>query len=193
MGNGLTSDGYSRGFGPKPLRLRLLDRVFCRYQGRVLLLGLDEAGKTTMLCTMQSGSVVESRPTIGSNQETVYYRGTDFSVVDAGGQAQYRPLWRHLYQHVIAIFFVIDSTAPKRMAEAKTELWALMAEEELGNMPLLVFANKQDLATAMTVQQVSDQLGLSGLQGRQWHVQASCAHSGDGLCEGFAWLSRVIA
>ncbi|CAE8615617.1 unnamed protein product [Polarella glacialis] len=78
MGNGLTSDGYSRGFGPKPLRLRLLDRVFCRYQGRVLLLGLDEAGKTTMLCTMQSGSVVESRPTIGSNQETVYYRGLIF-------------------------------------------------------------------------------------------------------------------
>ena len=69
----------------------------------------------------------------------------------------------------------------------------MLQEEELKDAVLLVFANKQDLPNAMKVQEVTERLGLNKLRNRQWYIQGSCAHTGDGLYEGLDWLSQALS
>ena len=76
---------------------------------------------------------------------------------------------------------------------AKEELHRMLAEDELRDAVLLVFANKQDLPNAMSVNEVTERLGLNGLRNRQWFIQATCATSGDGLYEGLDWLSKTLS
>lgn len=132
-------------------------------------------------------------PTIGFNVETVEYKNISFTVWDVGGQDKIRPLWRHYYQNTQGIIFVVDSNDRERIAEAKAELDRMLAEEELREAVLLVFANKQDLPKAMPVAKLTEDLGLTALRGRTWHIQGCCATSGDGLYEGLDWLSNTIS
>ncbi len=110
---------------------------------RILMLGLDAAGKTTILYKLKLGESVTTLPTIGFNVENVAYKNINFTVWDIGGQDRTRPLWRHYYQKAQALIFVVDCNDRDRMAEAKTELHRLMCEDELKDSILLVFANKQ--------------------------------------------------
>ncbi|MEQ2289981.1 hypothetical protein AMECASPLE_038717 [Ameca splendens] len=66
-----------------------------------------------------------------------------------------------------------------------------LEEDELKGVPVLVFANKQDLPRAMSVSDITEALSLSGVQ-QPWFVQSSCAVSGAGLVEGLDWLSNQI-
>jgi ADP-ribosylation factor-like protein 1 len=86
-----------------------------------------------------------------------------------------------------AVIYVVDSADKERIPTARAELLALLAEEELQDCKLLVFANKQDQEGALTVAEVSDALGLDTLKGRQWTIQPSCAIEGKGLNEGLDW------
>jgi len=110
------------------------------------------------------------------------------TVWDAGGQDKIRPLWRFYFQHTNGIIFVVDSTDRDRMSEAREELKRLLNTDTLLDTDLLVLANKQDLPRAMNVDEIVDHLGLRGLE-RKWHIQTTCAISGDGLREGLEWLS----
>lgn len=159
---------------------------------RILLLGLDAAGKTTLLYKTKIGEQVHTVPTIGFNVETVVVKNLTLCIWDVGGQHTIRALWRHYYQGSDAIIWVLDSADLERLDEAKETLQNLMSEDSLRSIPVIVFANKQDLPKAISVAQVADGLGLSGVHDRPWHVQACSATSGDGIFEGFDWLSKTL-
>jgi len=166
---------------------------------RILMVGLDAAGKTTILYKLKLGEVVTTIPTIGFNVETVEYKNISFTVWDVGGQDKIRPLWRHYYQNTQGIIFVVDSNDRERIDDtsgadnsAKEELHRMLAEDELRDAALLVFANKQDLPNAMSVNEVTEKLGLNQLRNRKWYIQATCATTGDGLYEGLDWLSNTL-
>jgi len=178
---------------------KLFGGLFQKTERRILMVGLDAAGKTTILYKLKLGEVVTTIPTIGFNVETVEYKKISFTVWDVGGQDKIRPLWRHYYQNTQGIIFVVDSNDRDRIDEsqgnehsAKEELHHMLAEDELRDAVLLVFANKQDLPNAMSVNEVTQKLGLNAVRNRQWYIQATCATTGDGLYEGLDWLSDTL-
>ncbi|XP_078103740.1 uncharacterized protein LOC144516382 [Sander vitreus] len=170
---------------------QLFSRFTSRTPVRILMVGLDAAGKTTLLYRLKLAEVVSTIPTIGFNVETVEYKNISFTVWDVGGQHIIRPLWRHYFTNTQGLIFVVDSNDPERIKEAADELHRMLEEDELRGVALLVFANKQDLPRAMSVSDITEALGLSGLS-QPWSVQASCAVSGTGLVEGLDWLSDHI-
>ena len=159
---------------------------------RILMVGLDAAGKTTILYKLKLGEVVTTIPTIGFNVETVEYKNVSFTVWDVGGQDRIRQLWKHYYSNSDGIIFVIDSNDGDRIKEAKEELFSMLQEEELSNAHVLVMANKQDLPGAKTASQLTDMLGMHSLK-RPWYVQSCCGTTGDGIYEGLDWLSDQIS
>jgi ADP-ribosylation factor 1/2 len=172
---------------------KLFSRLFSKQEMRILMVGLDAAGKTTILYKLKLGEVVTTIPTIGFNVETVEYKNISFTVWDVGGQDKIRPLWRHYYQNTQGIIFVVDSNDRERAEDAREELHRMLNEPELSDAVLLVFANKQDLPKAMKPADVAERLGLSALRTRVWHIQGCCATTGDGLYEGLDWLVETLA
>ena len=173
---------------------------------KILMVGLDAAGKTTILFKLKLGEVVNTIPTIGFNVESVEYKNISFTVWDVGGQDKIRPLWRHYYQNIQGIIFVVDSNDRDRIDDsnanhddeqrtksAKEELQLMLNEDELRDAALLVFANKQDLPNAMKLQEVTERLGLNKIRNRQWFIQGSSAPTGVGLYEGLDWLSTTLS
>jgi len=171
----------------------LFNRLFGKKQMRILMVGLDAAGKTTILYKLKLGEVVTTIPTIGFNVETVEYKNISFTVWDVGGQDKIRPLWRHYFTNTQGLIFVVDSNDRERMAEAAEELSKMLSEDELRDAALLVFANKQDLPNAMNAAEITDKLHLQSLHGKKWYIQQTCAPQGQGLYEGLEWLSDELA
>jgi ADP-ribosylation factor protein 1 len=159
----------------------------------VVMVGLDAAGKTTILYKLKLGEVVSTIPTIGFNVETVQYKSVTFTVWDVGGQDRIRPLWRHYYTNANGVIFVVDSNDRARVADAKRELHKMLEEPDLHNAVLLVYANKQDLPNAMRTGELSEALGLNSMRQRKWYIQGTCATTGDGLYEGLDWLSDTLS
>lgn len=162
-------------------------------QARILLLGLDAAGKTTILYKLKLNETVSTIPTIGFNVETLTpVKNLTLTVWDVGGQEKIRPLWRHYYQGTNGLIFVIDSSDIMRMQEAKEELYGIIDTEEFRDVPVLILANKQDLPNAMKASQMVHELGLTTLNKNPWHVQEACAKTGDGLYEGLEKLVKMV-
>ncbi|CAF1068658.1 unnamed protein product [Rotaria socialis] len=170
----------------------LFQQLFGKKQMRILMVGLDAAGKTTILYKLKLGEIVTTIPTIGFNVETVEYKNISFTVWDVGGQDKIRPLWRHYFQNTQGLIFVVDSNDRERIGEAREELQRMLSEDELREAIILIFANKQDLPNAMNAAEITDKLGLHSLRNRNWYIQAACATSGDGLYEGLDWLSNQL-
>ena len=171
----------------------ILGKIFKNKEMRVLMLGLDAAGKTTILYKLKSGQNVNTVPTVGFNVETVTYKKVKFNVWDVGGQDKIRPLWRHYFAGTQALIFVIDSSDRERVDEARTELMRIITDREMKDVVLLIFANKSDLPKAMDPEEITEKLGLSKLRDRTWHVQQSCAVTGDGLIEGLTWINQQFS
>jgi len=110
---------------------------------RVVTLGLDGAGKTSILFKLKQNEFMAVIPTIGFNVESVEYKNVRFNIWDIGGQPKLRPLWKHYYLNTQAVVFVIDSADKQRLPEALSELSKLMSEKELKDAALLILANKQ--------------------------------------------------
>lgn len=176
----------------------ILSYVFNRLLGkedvRILMVGLDNAGKTTILYRVKLEEVVSTVPTLGFNVETVNYKNISFTVWDIGGQDKIRSLWRVYFQGTQGLIFVVDSADRERIEDAKTELHKLLQEVELKNVILLVFANKQDMPNAMSASEIREKLALGVLRDREqpWFIQAACATKGEGLYEGLDWLATQI-
>merc|ERR1712190_29858 len=145
---------------------KLFDR-FGKQEKRIVMVGLDAAGKTTVLYKLKIGEVVTTIPTIGFNVENVEYKNLKFTVWDVGGQQSIRQLWKHYYSNTDGIIFVIDANDTKRIRGnehcAKEELHRLMSEVELQDCLLLVMANKQDLPNARDPSQLSEILELDSI------------------------------
>jgi ADP-ribosylation factor protein 6 len=171
---------------------KMLGKLFGNKEMRVLMLGLDAAGKTTILYKLKLGQGVSTIPTVGFNVETVTFKKVKFNVWDVGGQDKIRPLWRHYYAGTQALIFVVDSNDRDRIEEARQELLRIINDREMKDAILLVFANKNDLPNVMDTAEITEKLGLHKLRDRNWYVQSSCAISGDGLLDGLTWLCSQI-
>ncbi|GAA0141845.1 G-protein [Lithospermum erythrorhizon] len=171
---------------------KLFDTFFGNSEMRVVMLGLDAAGKTTVLYKLHIGEVLSTVPTIGFNVEKVQYKNVIFTVWDVGGQEKLRPLWRHYFSNTDGLIYVVDSLDRERIGKAKAEFQDIIKDPFMLNCIILVFANKQDMKGAMTPLEVSEGLGLFELKNRKWHIQGTCALRGDGLYEGLDWLSSTL-
>eukprot|EP00744_Colponema_vietnamica_P005033 GILI01007420.1.p1 GENE.GILI01007420.1~~GILI01007420.1.p1 ORF type:complete len:181 (+),score=25.76 GILI01007420.1:65-607(+) len=171
---------------------RVFGALFGNKEVRILILGLDNAGKTTILYRLQVDEVVSTIPTIGFNVETVQYKNIKFQVWDLGGQTSIRPYWRCYYPNTNAIIYVVDSADTERLGISKQELMSMLEEEELKGVTLLVLANKQDLPGAMTAAEVSEGLGLTSIRNRQWAIFQTSAVKGVGINDSLDWLVNVL-
>lgn len=168
-----------------------ISRIFKKEEIRILIQGLDAAGKTTILYKLKLGEVVTTVPTVGFNVETISYKNIDITCWDVGGRDKIRPLWRHYYKNTNALIWVVDSNDVERMEATKDEMMRTLKEDELNYIPLLVYCNKQDLPNAMSSLNVAEALELNKFT-RSWFIQGCSATSGDGLYDGLDWLSTAI-
>ncbi|KAM7346620.1 ADP-ribosylation factor 4-like [Cochliomyia hominivorax] len=173
----------------------LISRLFDNFMGkenvRIVMLGLDGAGKTTILYKLKLGDVVCTIPTIGFNVETVEYKNISFTVWDIGGQKTIRSLWYHYFPNTSAVIFVVDSSDVARIETAKEELHEILQHDDLRNSVLLVLANKQDMPHALSVNELAKQLELSNLK-QTWHIQGTSATKGEGVYEGLDHLRGML-
>jgi len=170
----------------------LIDKIFPKTPSRILMVGLDNAGKTTILYKLKLGEVVTTLPTIGFNVETVEYKNISFTVWDVGGQTKLRSLWHHYFENSDAVIFVVDSSDKERLVEAREELDRILLDDRLRNTSLLVFSNKVDKPQSVTTSEVTDKLGLHKHREREWFIQSTCAVTGEGIVDGLEWLAKVI-
>jgi len=171
---------------------RMLGKMFPKTEFRALMIGLDASGRTTALYRMKLGEVVTTIPTIGFNVETLDHKGASFTVWDVGGCDKIRPLWRHYFQGTDALFFFVDSSDRDRFQEAMDELFRMLAEDELRDAPVLIYANKQDLPNAMTPAEIVERGDLHRIRHRAWHILGSCGTTAEGLFEGVDWLHEEL-
>lgn len=168
--------------------------VFGDREHKVIIVGLDNAGKTTILYQFLTKEAVHTSPTIGSNVEEISVRKTRFLVWDVGGQESLRASWNSYYCNTEIVILVVDSTDRERLTLNKDELHRMLEHEDLQNAAILVLANKQDMKDSMTVAEISQCLTLSSITAHSWHVQACCALTGEGLPASLDWMrSRVLA
>lgn len=164
---------------------------------RVILVGLDSAGKTTALHNLHLGEVILTIPTIGFNVEHVESPELHITCWDVGGKDKIRPLWRHYYQQCDALAFMVDLCDTRHSypgRDAKEQLFRMLAEDDLRHAPLLIFANKTDRpdSEAMPADELADFFGLHEVRDRHWTIQPCCARTGEGLREGFNWLQDTF-
>mmetsp|Transcript_6816 Transcript_6816/g.10055 ORF Transcript_6816/g.10055 Transcript_6816/m.10055 type:complete len:182 (-) Transcript_6816:38-583(-) len=172
---------------------RIWQRLFSKKEMRILMLGLDAAGKTTILYKLKPSEIVTTMLTIGFNVESLKYRNISFTAWDVGGSERIAPSRRQYFENTQGLIFVVDSDDRDRIDDAREELHRMLNEDQLRDVVLLVFANKQDLPNAMTASEVTEKLGLHAIRGRNWFIQSTCAPSGDGLYEGLDWLSKTLS
>ena len=84
---------------------------FFEKKANLLMLGLDSAGKTTLLYKLKLDKILQTIPTVGFNVESIKYKSLNMTMWDIGGQEKIRPLWRHYYDNVDGVIFILDSNA----------------------------------------------------------------------------------
>ncbi|XP_076327976.1 ADP-ribosylation factor-like protein 5B [Tachypleus tridentatus] len=166
--------------------------LFGNEEHKIVIVGLDNAGKTTILYQFLMKEVVHTSPTIGSNVEEVVWKNVHFIMWDLGGQESLRAAWNTYYSHAEFLILVVDSTDRERLSVSKEELWKMLNHEDLNKTSVLVYANKQDLKGCMTPAEISDQLKLTSLKKHRWRIQACCALSGEGLYQGLEWIYHQL-
>jgi len=171
---------------------KLWNKLFNYAEFKVVIVGLDNAGKTTTLYKLLLNEVVATTPTIGSNVEEFVYKNIRFLMWDLGGQEMLRSSWNTYYINTHAVIMVIDSTDRERLAVVKEELFRMLQNENLGQSIILIFANKQDLKGAMSAAELSNALALHTVKDHDWHIQSCCALTGEGLYQGMEWITQHV-
>ncbi|KAJ0301635.1 hypothetical protein COL516b_007609 [Colletotrichum fioriniae] len=151
---------------------------------RILMLGLDNAGKTTIVKKIMGEDVNTVSPTLGFIIKTIDYDG----IGDVGGQKTLRSYWRNYFEKTDALIWVVDATDRLRIEDCREELHGLLQEERLSGASLLVFANKTDVNGCMDEQEILQGLQLEAIRTHRWHVLRCSAMTGSNLKEGLAWV-----
>ncbi|XP_066064209.1 ADP-ribosylation factor-like protein 2 isoform X2 [Chamaea fasciata] len=128
---------------------------------RLLVLGLDNAGKTTLLKRLNGEDVGGTSPTLGFNIKTLEHRGFQLHVWDVGGQSSLRSYWRNYFESTDGLVWVVDSSDRQRLRLCATELKALLREEALE---------------------------LDSIRSHRWRLQGCSAFTGRDLLPGLDWL-----
>jgi len=158
----------------------------------LLLLGLDNSGKTTILRKLAKEDISHTMPTQGFHVKTVEQGDFKLNVWDIGGQKAIRPFWDEYMKDKQALIWVIDSADKRRMEETGMELNELMEKDQLAGIPLLVFANKQDLLNSAPADEIAVALNLHEIRDRAWQIQGCCAKTGEGLEDGMKWILEQL-
>jgi small GTP-binding protein len=160
---------------------------------RILLVGLDGAGKTTIMYKLKMNETVNTTPTVGFNVESMTYKNLCISMWDVGGQHKIRVLWHHYYFGTNAIIYVVDSCDTDRLEESANELKSMLEHDDLANACVLVYANKQDVVGSLSPNEIAEKMGMNELTNRKWLVQGSSAVRGNGLTEGLDWIAKILS
>ena len=178
----------------------LLSRIIFGYNDiRILLLGLDSAGKTTLLYKLKLGTIIETIPTIGFNLEAVNYKNMTMTIWDVGGQDKLRQLWKHYYQDTKVIIFMIDVNDKERIELASEEFYKVVndatAREKLKHV--IIYANKADLVApgdTINISYITELFKLDNLRsnGIESHIQECSALNGNGVYEGLDKLRSML-
>eukprot|EP00217_Crustomastix_stigmatica_P011598 CAMPEP_0183789010 /NCGR_PEP_ID=MMETSP0803_2-20130417/150_1 /TAXON_ID=195967 /ORGANISM="Crustomastix stigmata, Strain CCMP3273" /LENGTH=318 /DNA_ID=CAMNT_0026033165 /DNA_START=105 /DNA_END=1061 /DNA_ORIENTATION=+ len=129
-------------------------------QAVIAVLGLDNAGKTTLLQSLQQGAVRPTKPTVGFKAEKLAFGSVRATFFDIGGSKSIRKIWKHYFSESEGIIFVIDSSDAPRLSEARDALHELLLDMELAEKPFVIFVNKQDLPGALPIHEVVNMLVL---------------------------------
>ncbi|PFH63136.1 hypothetical protein XA68_17780 [Ophiocordyceps unilateralis] len=155
---------------------------------RILMLGLDNAGKTTIVKSIMGEDVHSVSPTLGFIIKTIDYNGYKLNIWDVGGQKTLRSYWRNYFEKTDALIWVVDATDRQRMGDCRAELEGLLEEERLAGASLLIFANKTDVEGCMNERDICEALQLETIRTHEWHVVQCSAVMGTNLDEGLAWV-----
>ncbi|KAE9591435.1 hypothetical protein Lal_00038864 [Lupinus albus] len=177
----------------------LWKHLFSKTELHVLILGIDKAGKTTLLEKMKSVySNIEGLPhdrivpTVGLNIGRIEVANSKLVLWDLGGQAGLRSIWEKYYEEAHAVVFVADASCPSRFEDVKSALEKVLRHEDLRGAPLLILANKQDLPEAVSAEELARYLDLKKLDERVYMFEAVSAYDGMGIRESAEWLVEVM-
>ncbi|KAH6872178.1 ADP-ribosylation factor [Alternaria rosae] len=155
---------------------------------RILMLGLDNAGKTTIVKKIMNEDVNSVSPTLGFIIKTIEYDGYKLNMWDVGGQKTLRTYWKNYFEKTDTLIWVVDATDRERIDDCRQELAGLLLEERLSGASLLVFKNKSDVPGSMTEDEIREGLRLDAIKTHKWHIMACSAMTGMNLQEGLEWV-----
>ncbi|KAG7014775.1 ADP-ribosylation factor-related protein 1, partial [Cucurbita argyrosperma subsp. argyrosperma] len=173
--------------------------IFSKTEFHVLILGIDKAGKTTLLEKLKSlFSNLEGLspdrivPTVGLNIGRLEVLNAKLVFWDLGGQPGLRSIWEKYYEEAHAVIYVIDAACPSKFEDSKSAMEKVLRHEDLQGAPLLVFANKQDLPEAVSAEELSRYLDLKKLDERVCMFEAVSGYDGMGIKESVEWLVDIM-
>ncbi|ELW72313.1 ADP-ribosylation factor-like protein 11 [Tupaia chinensis] len=162
-------------------------------EAQVVMMGLDSAGKTTLLYKLKGHQLVETLPTVGFNVEPLEAPGhMSLTLWDVGGQTQLRANWKDYLEGTDILVYVLDSADEARLPEAMAELMEVLDNPIMASVPFLVLANKQEAAGALPLLEIRNRLGLERFQGRSWELRACSALTGEGLPEALQSMQNLL-
>ncbi|NXC73041.1 ARL11 protein, partial [Anhinga anhinga] len=172
---------------------KLVSKGQRKRDARVVMLGLDFAGKSTLLYKLKSGQAVETCPTVGFNVESLQTPcHVSFTLWDVGGQGSLRASWPDYLEDTSTLIFVLDSTDTARLPEAAAALEEVLSHPSMAGVPILLLANKQEVPGALAPAELGERLQQGQLVGRRWVLRGCSAHTGQGLQEALAVLGELL-
>ena len=177
---------------------------FFQKNANIVFLGLDNAGKTTLLYMLQNDRFTQTDSTIHPHQAEVVIGNIRFNSYDLGGHQAARKTWENYYASVDGIIFMVDAADRERLPEVKKELDELMGMKELEEVPFVVFGNKIDMKDAVSEEELREVLGLHFHQtaGKDVNNKNAGTRPNEvfmisvqkrvGYADGFEWLSSYI-
>lgn len=161
---------------------------------RILILGLDNAGKTTVVKKLNGEDTNTISPTLGFNITTLLHNGFNLNLVDVGGQKSIRTYWKNYFESTDALIWVVDSADKMRIKNCKAELHNLIQEEQIAGATVLILANKQDLDGSLNCDEIAKQLDLDEIKSTHHCCILPCsALKGDNLLKGMNWLIEDVS
>ncbi|OAF67561.1 ADP-ribosylation factor L [Intoshia linei] len=158
---------------------------------RLVMVGLDNSGKTTVLHKLKHNTNVSTIPTIAFNVDNFKFKNLNLNVWDIGGQDKFVSKWNHHFQNTDVLIFVIDSSDISRVRQASKRLHECLQHQLLENVLLMVLANKQDMPNSLKIDEMITRLELEKVV-QWWICHPTCALTGEGLIEAFTILSKKI-